>query len=60
MALLAEGAMSASSLPRRRVDGRDKPGHDDTGSKAQPQRERPEHFLAETRNACYTFPIRRI
>jgi hypothetical protein len=35
--LLLVAAMSASSLRRRCVDGRDKPGHDGKRSRAQPQ-----------------------
>jgi hypothetical protein len=49
-ALLPEENMSGSSWSRRGVDGRVKPGHDDEGSEAQPQKARPTGIAISVKN----------
>jgi hypothetical protein len=47
--------MSDSSLSRRRVDGRDKPGHDGRGSETQPERGHPTAIAISTDNLFTKF-----
>src|ERR1700722_10023274 len=52
--LLPARRMSHSSLRRRRVDGRDKPGHDGRGSETQPE---PGHSTAIAISVQKKIPI---